>query len=146
MASNQPRLWSAAGRESTFPSRVRRIAIVPFVFLLAAFLRSPAFLRALAVGCALFILSDIPAPQLAAQDLTVSAAISLREALGEVTSAFEAANPGVDVSLNLGASGDLQRQIEAGAPVDVYVSAATANMDVLSSRGGIDPRTRRDVA
>ncbi|HEY7461657.1 MAG TPA: molybdate ABC transporter substrate-binding protein [Gemmatimonadota bacterium] len=87
----------------------------------------------------------LPAP-VAAQDLTVSAAISLKESLTQIADAFEAANPGVTVSLNLGASGDLQRQIEAGAPVDVFISAASAQMDALESRGGVDPRTRRDVA
>jgi molybdate transport system substrate-binding protein len=94
----------------------------------------------------LLVLHGILATDADAQDLTVSAAISLKEALAEIAPAFEAANPGVAVNLNLGASGDLQRQIEAGAPVDVFVSAASSNMDVLSSRGGIDPRTRRDVA
>ncbi len=87
------------------------------------------------------------APHTAAgQDLTVSAAISLKETLAEIAPAFEKANPGVAVRLNLGASGDLQRQIEAGAPVDVYVSAAARNMDVLERWGGVDPRTRRDIA
>jgi molybdenum ABC transporter molybdate-binding protein len=81
-----------------------------------------------------------------AQDLTVSAAVSLKEALGEIGPAFEAANPVVTVSFNLGASGDLQRQIEAGAPVDVFISAAALQMDVLEKRGAVDPRTRRDVA
>jgi molybdate transport system substrate-binding protein len=80
------------------------------------------------------------------QELTVSAAISLRDALEDITPAFEAAHPGVTVNLNLGASGDLQRQIEGGAPVDVFVSAASRNMDVLYNRGAIDPRTQRDVA
>ena len=87
----------------------------------------------------------LPEP-VAAQDLTISAAISLKEGLTDIANTFEAANPGATVSLNLGASGDLQRQIEAGAPVDVFVSAASSNMDVLSRHGGIDPGTRRDVA
>jgi molybdate transport system substrate-binding protein len=108
--------------------------------------RLSELVRPTALAICLFAIAGVAAPDPAAQDLTVSAAISLKDALGDIASAFEAANPGTDVSLNLGASGDLQRQIEAGAPVDVYVSAASSNMDVLSSRGGIDPRTRRDVA
>jgi molybdate transport system substrate-binding protein len=101
--------------------------------------------RASLLVVSLFLLRAIATPVLAAQDLTVSAAISLKDALNEIVTSFERENPGTTVNLNLGASGDLQRQIEGGAPVDVFVSAATSNMDVLSSRGGIDPRTRRDV-
>ncbi len=98
------------------------------------------------LGLCLLVLRGILVPGAPAQDLTVSAAVSLKDALAEIAPAFEAANPGVKVNLNLGASGDLHRQIEAGAPVDVFLSAAASNMDMLSSRGGIDPRTRRDIA
>ncbi|MBA2565011.1 MAG: molybdate ABC transporter substrate-binding protein [Gemmatimonadetes bacterium] len=92
-------------------------------------------------------LASLPVPrEVAAQDLTVSAAISLKDALEEIAAAFEGARPGVHVNLNLGASGDLQRQIEAGAPVDVFFSAATRNMDLLQQRGAVEARTRRDVA
>jgi len=114
-----------AGRSRPRGSTVRRIA------------------NAVLVGAILLCSQDAGA---SGQELTVSAAISLKDALEEIAPAFQAAQPGVEVRLNLGASGDLQHQIEAGAPADVFVSAAARNMDVLSRRGGIDPRTPRDIA
>lgn len=58
-----------------------------------------------------------------AQQLTVSAAASLTEALREVATRFEASRPGVTVRLNFAASGPLLQQIVQGAPADVFVSA-----------------------
>ncbi|HEX8430420.1 MAG TPA: molybdate ABC transporter substrate-binding protein [Longimicrobium sp.] len=78
--------------------------------------------------------------------VTVSAAASLREAVTELEREYEAANPGVDVRANFGASGALRRQIEQGAPVDVFISAATGPMDALEAAGLIDRRTRRVLA
>lgn len=78
--------------------------------------------------------------------LTVSAAASLREVLQAVEPAYEAAHPGVDVRINLGASGALRRQVEQGAPVDVFISAADEPMDALVSAGLMDGRSRRSLA
>jgi molybdate transport system substrate-binding protein len=47
---------------------------------------------------------------------------------------------------NFGASGELQKQIEAGAPVDLFVSAATRQMDELEKRGLVVAATRRAFA
>ncbi|MDI6825131.1 MAG: molybdate ABC transporter substrate-binding protein [Bacillota bacterium] len=89
----------------------------------------------LAVGCTT-----------AAQDeLTVSAAASLKGALTEVAHLYESRRPGVTVHLNFGSSGSLAEQIEQGAPVDVFVSAAGREMDALERAGLIDPATRRDL-
>lgn len=87
---------------------------------------------------------DAPAP--AAVTITVSAAASLREALTETERRYEAANPGVDVRTNFGASGALQHQVERGAPVDVFASAAERPMDALQQRGLVDARSRRTLA
>ena len=57
-----------------------------------------------------------------AQTITVSAAISLKEAMTEEARQY-AADGGDQVSLNFGASGLLAAQIEQGAPVDLFVSA-----------------------
>lgn len=78
--------------------------------------------------------------------LTVSAASSLRDALTEIAGRFEVERPGTRVRLNLGASGALRQQIEHGARVDVFVSAAERPMDALAERGLIDPATRRTLA
>jgi molybdate transport system substrate-binding protein len=65
------------------------------------------------------------------QTLTVFAASSLTDAFTEIGKAFEAANPGVTVTLNFAGSGALRTQIEEGAPADVFVSASGKEMDTL---------------
>ncbi|MCG3161874.1 MAG: Molybdate-binding protein ModA [Acidobacteria bacterium] len=80
-----------------------------------------------------------------ASEITVSAAASLRDAFGEIGRRFEAAT-GARVNFNFGASGALQKQIESGAPVDVFASAGIPQMDALASQGLIAPETRRDFA
>jgi molybdate transport system substrate-binding protein len=70
----------------------------------------------------LFVLCLLPLAA-GAQQLTVSAAASLTEALKEIAARFEAARPGVTLRLNFAASGTLLQQIAQGAPADVFVSA-----------------------
>jgi molybdate transport system substrate-binding protein len=81
-----------------------------------------------------------------AQELTLSVAISMKEAVEEVGRGFQASRPGVTLRYNFGASGDLQKQIEAGAPVDVFVSAGQRQMDDLEQRGLIVAESRRAFA
>ena len=57
-----------------------------------------------------------------------------------------AARPGVTLRYNFGASGDLQKQIEAGAPIDVFLSAAQRQMDELERQNLIVSGTRRAFA
>lgn len=78
-------------------------------------------------------------------DLTISAAISLQNALQDIARLYHTANPNVTVRLNLGASGMLQRQIEQGAPVDLFLSAAESEMDGLESKGLILGDTRKNL-
>jgi molybdate transport system substrate-binding protein len=81
-----------------------------------------------------------------AQQITVSAAVSLTDAMREVGQRFEAANPGVTVRFNFAASGVLVQQILHGAPVDVFISADQVTMDHGVEARVIDPGTRRDFA
>ena len=69
------------------------------------------------------------------QEITVSAAISLKNVFEEAGKLYEARNKGIKVVFNFGASGDLIRQIEVGAPVDVFASAAQKDMDEISGKG-----------
>ena len=77
------------------------------------------------------------APVLSSQrkTLTVFAAASLTEAFSEMATAFEAANPGVDVALNFAGSNTLRAQIEQGAMADVFASANTKEMEKLTEIG-----------
>jgi molybdate transport system substrate-binding protein len=79
------------------------------------------------------------------REILVSAAISLKNAFDEIGSLYEK-QTGVKARFNLGASGLLQKQIESGAPVDVFASAAEKQMDALQSQGLILTDTRRIFA
>lgn len=68
-------------------------------------------------------------------ELLVSAAASLKGALGEVDDLYHAQHPDISISLNLGGSGTLETQIEQGAPADIFISAAPQEMDALQSKG-----------
>jgi molybdate transport system substrate-binding protein len=63
--------------------------------------------------------------------LTVSAAISLKNAFDEMGKIFASQHSGSKVQFNYGASGDLKQQIEGGAPVDVFASASSKELDEL---------------
>jgi molybdate transport system substrate-binding protein len=85
------------------------------------------------------------APQSRHADLTISAAISLKDALDAIQQAYASQAPGASIAMNYGASGTLQLQIEQGAPVDVYISAAPKQMDELATQGMLLEGTRRDL-
>lgn len=79
-----------------------------------------------------------------AAEIAVCAAASLSDALGELAALFRE-KTGHSVRLNLGASGTLARQIAAGAPADLFISADEARMDMLETKGLLMPHTRRTV-
>jgi molybdate transport system substrate-binding protein len=66
--------------------------------------------------------------------LNISAASSLTSALNEVNKLYTQSKPGVTLTPNYASSGTLQTQIENGAPCDVFLSAATAQMDNLQNK------------
>jgi len=101
------------------------------------------FVKMLALALAALLLG---APVVRAQEVTLSVAISLKDAIVELGRGFTAAHPGVALRYNFGASGDLQKQIEAGAPVDVFLSAAQRQMDELEKQSLIVATTRRAFA
>lgn len=78
-------------------------------------------------------------------DLVVSGAASLTDAMNELKAGFEKNHPTDRVLCNYGASGTLARQIEGGAPVDVFISASSKQMDRLQSGNRIVPGTRIDL-
>src|SRR5260370_32733386 len=63
-----------------------------------------------------FVVVFLAAAAVRAQDVTLSVAVSLKDATEELGRGFMAAHPGVTLRYNFGASGDLQKQIEAEAP------------------------------
>jgi len=70
--------------------------------------------------------------------LTVFAAASLTESFTSLGEEFEAANRGIRVTFNFGASSALAQQIDQGAPADVFASANPANLERVAVAG--EPR------
>lgn len=80
-----------------------------------------------------------------ATQLTVSAAASLKNALEDIKILYQEKHPETEITYNFAASGSLQRQIEQGAPVDVFIAAAAAQMDAVENQGLILTETRQDL-
>lgn len=89
----------------------------------------------LALAAAL-VLSPVAAK---AQDLLVFAAASLKTALDEINTQFK---QGGNVKVSYAASSALARQIEAGAPADIFLSADLDWMDYLEQKKLVKPGTR----
>ena len=77
--------------------------------------------------------------------LTVSAAASLKGAMEDIKTAYAVEKPNITVTCNFGSSGSLQQQIEQGAEVDIFFSAAAKQMDALEEKGLILEDTRKDI-
>jgi molybdate transport system substrate-binding protein len=101
----------------------------------------PRFLRIAAlVGAA----SSLGAKAIRCEEITVFAAVSLTETLQELGRAYEASS-GNHVVFSFGGSNDLARQIQAGAPADLFFSADAAQMDALELAGLVRGADRVDV-
>ncbi len=77
--------------------------------------------------------------------LTLSVAASLTQTMGEIETQYQQSHASVDFRNNFGGSGNLAREIEQGAPVDVFLSAAAGSMDELQAKGMIEAATRHDL-
>lgn len=76
-----------------------------------------------------------------AGEISLSVAASLREVINELADGFSGNNPGVTFKKNFGGSGALAKQIENGAPADVFISANLEWMDYLKARKLTDDRS-----
>lgn len=79
-------------------------------------------------------------------EIIVAAAASLAPYCAAMGQSFEAQGSGVRVLFNFASSGQLRQQIEAGAPVDGFISASTRQMDMLERGGFIRESTREVLA
>lgn len=75
--------------------------------------------------------------------LTISAATSLQNVLSELQPLFERSHSNIRIFYNWGGSGALQRQIEQGAPADLFFSASTQQMEALSAQQLIIPESKQ---
>jgi molybdate transport system substrate-binding protein len=123
--------WKEGGVE--MPRRFSRLhAIIGFVLVLVCFTE--------------FLLAAELRAHSPSQEIIVSAAISLKNAFEEIGKTFMQKNPRTKVIFNFGASGDLARQIEGGAPVDVFASAAQKDMDDIGKKDLVAANSRKDFA
>ena len=82
-----------------------------------------------------------------AQTVTIAAAASLETCLrDELIPLFEKQNPGITIEGTYDSSGKLQTQIEEGAGIDVFFSAATKQMDALNDEGMIQDIAKAENA
>ena len=79
--------------------------------------------------------TDDPTPTEEPLELTIAAAASLTDVTMEIVEAYKAEAPNTKLTITYGASGALQTQIEQGAPVDIFMSAAAKQMDALEEGG-----------
>src|SRR5215468_9758471 len=77
------------------------------------------------------------------EEILIFAAASLTETLQEIGKAY-VGKTGTAVQFSFGGSNDLERQIEAGAPADVFFSADTLKMDALEKAGFVRHQDRRE--
>ena len=92
----------------------------------------------------LTITASLPAAEVQQPQILVFAAASLTDALQEASAAYEKAAH-VKVKSSFDSSSVLARQIEAGAPADVFISADTTWMDYLQSRNLIQAASRKNL-
>ncbi|HEX9454598.1 MAG TPA: molybdate ABC transporter substrate-binding protein [Candidatus Binatia bacterium] len=79
-----------------------------------------------------------------ADEILVSAAASLTDVLKEITGGYRAISKHT-VKFNFGPSNGLARQIEEGAPADIFFSADLSQMDTLDKNGRLEPGTRKNL-
>lgn len=78
-------------------------------------------------------------------ELNISAAASLKEAMADIQTEFKKVNPNVNLTVNFGASGSLQQQIEQGAPCDIFISAGQSQMKALDDKSLLLENTKKDL-
>lgn len=98
----------------------------------------------LAIVASALSLSPILSAVADADEITVFAAASMANAMAEIEERFEA-ETGHDVVVSLAGSSALARQIQQGAPADIFISANPEWMDVLENDGLLEADTRFDL-
>ncbi len=99
----------------------------------------------LAAGCGGGTQQAPSAPAAQPVELNISAAVSLKDALTEIQANYRQKSPNVKLVYNLGASGALQKQIEQGAPADIFISAAPKQMNGLEAKNLVNKASRRNL-
>ncbi|ROR28461.1 molybdate transport system substrate-binding protein [Mobilisporobacter senegalensis] len=78
-------------------------------------------------------------------DILIAAAVSLQKIMDEIQIKYHENHPQINMTFTYGSSGSLEQQIEQGAPVDVFISAAQKQMDMLKDKNLIIDNTLINV-
>lgn len=78
-------------------------------------------------------------------ELNISAAASLKEAMAKIEEEYKKVDSNVKLTVNYGASGSLQQQIEQGAPCDLFISAGQKQMKALDEEKLLVSDTMKDL-
>ncbi len=108
-------------------------------------MRRKSFLIILAGGLLAAALVRLISPQPTQKTVLIAAAASLKDVLLKIEPVFKQQNPTVAIQYSFAGSGPLQQQIEQGAPVDIFFSAALKQMDGLEQKGLIVSKTRQNL-
>ena len=93
--------------------------------------------REILFGFAFFLVPSISL-EAHSEDILLAAAVSLREPMEEIASRFEFSHPGTEVRIVFGASSTIARQIEFGAPIEIFISADARWVDYLVRLSRVD--------
>lgn len=118
----------------------KRIQRIKYGLLIPALLISALSVIPLA-GCSR---NSVPT-QASPITINVAAAASLTDVLKEINNLYTRGKPNINITPNFASSGTLQVQIENGAPVDVFISAAAAQMDNLQKKNMLLNDTRQNL-
>lgn len=77
--------------------------------------------------------------------ITVAAAASLQDAANELKELYQKNHSDINIAYTFASSGTLQKQIEEGAPADLFISAGKKQMDALQEQGLIIDSSRQDL-
>jgi molybdate transport system substrate-binding protein len=103
----------------------------------------PSAIRRIALGLLIFV-AAIGAGPASAADILVLAAASLKNALDDADAAYQKES-GTKIVASYAASGPLAKQIESGAPADLFISADLNWMNYVQERNLIKPDTRANL-
>jgi molybdate transport system substrate-binding protein len=103
---------------------------------------NPGMRKSLSAVAVLFILAWTQSNAWA-EEIIVSAAASLTDVLKEISGGYQSKSKNT-VRFNFGPSSGLARQIEEGAPADIFFSADLAQMDALQKKNLIEPGTQKN--
>ena len=108
--------------------------------------RSVLLRNLLFLGVLISIAWIAPSVQAAPETVTIAAANSLKDAFRKILPLFEAHNKDINVRVIYGPSQTLSKQIEEGAPIDVFLPSQVEEIDELEKKGLVIQGTRRVYA